>query len=232
MTGAERTEMLKVVVWDFDGVIFDSMHLKCEGFKALFKRAGCADEGALRVFETYHYENGGISRFDKIDHFYRHILKQPLEAPQIDALVLDYGHIISKNLFCKDHLNVEVLDFIQKHHKQYTFHIASAALHNELQILCAFLGLKPYFRSIEGSPPSKAKVLAKLIQNYGYRSDEMLLIGDSKSDYESALANHIAFLGYNSSMLKSLVGQEGYRGGYIESFKGLDLDVLFGSDQS
>ncbi|WP_104706348.1 HAD family hydrolase [Helicobacter bizzozeronii] len=213
--------MLKVVVWDFDGVIFDSMHLKYEGFKTLFKRHTKADMDALKAFEAYHYANGGVSRFDKIAYFYQQVLKQDIKPEQINALVEEFGQIIAKDLFSREHLNLEVLDFIQANDLKYTFHIASAALHSELQILCEFLGLKPYFKSIEGSPPQKAKILANLIITHHYKPYEMLLIGDSRSDYESAQANQIPFLGYNNPVLKELLPNA-----YIQTFKGLDLHTL------
>ncbi|WP_104707122.1 HAD family hydrolase [Helicobacter suis] len=213
--------VMLVVVWDFDGVIFDSMHLKCEGFKTLFKRHSKANQEVLKAFEDYHYTSGGIGRAEKIAYFYNYILKQPLKATQIQTLVDEFGQIITKDLFSKEHLNQDVLHFIKAHYQNCTFHIASAALHSELQILCEFLGLLPYFRSIEGSPPSKAKVLANLKTAYGYTSQEMLLIGDSKSDYESARVNNISFLGYNSAPLQDMLPQA-----YITSFQGLDLKTL------
>ncbi|GAA8402148.1 hypothetical protein Hpkin59_05290 [Helicobacter pylori] len=49
------------------------------------------------------------------------------------------------------------------------------------------------------------------------------MIGDSVNDYESDKANKVAFLGYNSKVLKNLVGQDGYQGKYLEGFKGFDL---------
>ncbi|WP_104682185.1 HAD family hydrolase [Helicobacter felis] len=213
--------MLKVVVWDFDGVIFDSMHLKAEGFKTLFRRHTGADDNALKTFDTYHALNGGVSRFEKIAYFYAEILKQPIEEAKIEALVAEFGQIIAKDLFSRSHLNSEVLDFIKAHHTKYIFHIASAALHHELQILCEFLGLLPYFKSIEGSPPAKAKVLANLKANYGYASTEMVLIGDSKNDYQSARANQIPFLGYKNLDLQKLLPKA-----YITDFKKLDLQAF------
>ncbi|BCZ17266.1 Haloacid dehalogenase [Helicobacter sp. NHP19-003] len=212
---------LRVVVWDFDGVVFNSMHLKGEGFKALFRRHTKADETILKAFEDYHYANGGVSRFDKIAHFYTQILKKTIDVDKINALVEEFGQIISKDLFSREHLNAEVLDFIKANDEAYIFHIASAALHSELQVLCEFLGIVPYFKSIEGTPPAKVKILSNLCAKYGYEPSQMVLIGDSKSDYESARANKIAFLGYNNPALKEL-----WPNAYIHTFKGLDLEKL------
>ncbi|AFI04974.1 hypothetical protein HCW_08595 [Helicobacter cetorum MIT 00-7128] len=222
----ERNMALEVVLWDFDGVIFDSMHLKCEGLKALFRTHGNNDEEILKEFEIYHYKSGGISRSEKIKYFYNEILRTSITQEEIDKLALEFGAIVEQKLFDRAHLNNEVMAFIDKNYQNYTFHIASAALHSELQVLCEFLGITKYFKSIEGSPPSKPKIIANIIQKYSYQPSNMLMIGDSKNDYESAMANEVAFLGYNSEVLKSLVRQEGYKGKYVESFKGFDLREL------
>ncbi len=214
---------LEVVLWDFDGVIFDSMHLKYEGFKALFQKHGNKNQEDLKQFEVYHYQSGGISRNEKIQYFYNEILKTPIAQEEVDALALEFGTIIEQKLFDRGHLNSEVMAFIDKHYKNYIFHIASAALHSELQVLCEFLGITKYFKSVEGSPPDKPKIIANIIQKYAYNPGRMLMIGDSVNDYESAQANKVAFLGYNSKVLKNLVGQNGYQGKYLESFKGFDL---------
>ncbi|AFI05601.1 hypothetical protein HCD_02925 [Helicobacter cetorum MIT 99-5656] len=144
---------LEVVLWDFDGVIFDSMHLKYAGFKALFQAHGNGNEENLKAFEIYHYKSGGISRSEKIKYFYNEILKSPIAQVTIDALALEFGTIMEQKLFDREHLNSEVMAFIDRHYKDYIFHIASAALHSELQVLCEFLGITKYFKSIEGSPP-------------------------------------------------------------------------------
>ncbi len=79
---------LEVVLWDFDGVIFDSMHLKYEGFKALFQKHGNKNQEDLKQFEVYHYQSGGISRNEKIQYFYNEILKTPIAQKKSGCISL------------------------------------------------------------------------------------------------------------------------------------------------
>ncbi len=51
--------MIKNILWDFDGVILNSMKIKGDGFIELFKEY---DEMYLNKLEQYHYDNGGVSR--------------------------------------------------------------------------------------------------------------------------------------------------------------------------
>ena len=54
--------MIKTILWDFDGVILDSMKIKGNGFIELFKDCNVND---VKILEQYHYNNGGVSRFEK-----------------------------------------------------------------------------------------------------------------------------------------------------------------------
>jgi beta-phosphoglucomutase-like phosphatase (HAD superfamily) len=44
--------MIKTILWDFDGVIFNSMKIKADGFLELFKEY---DDLLLKKIEEYHY---------------------------------------------------------------------------------------------------------------------------------------------------------------------------------
>ena len=54
--------MIKNILWDFDGVILNSMKIKGDGFVELFQDY---DKKLINQLEKYHYNNGGISRFEK-----------------------------------------------------------------------------------------------------------------------------------------------------------------------
>ena len=55
--------MLKGIIFDFDGVIAESVHIKSSGFSDLYKPYGT--EIVKRVVK-HHAANGGMSRFKKI----------------------------------------------------------------------------------------------------------------------------------------------------------------------
>ena len=68
--------MIKTILWDFDGVILNSMKIKGDGFLELFKDY---DKEQLNKMEKFHYENGGVSRFDKIRYFYNDVLNRDID---------------------------------------------------------------------------------------------------------------------------------------------------------
>lgn len=200
--------MIKTILWDFDGVIIDSMKIKGDGFVELFNNH---DKQDLLSFEKFHYENGGVSRFDKIKYFYSEIIKKSINESQILEFANKFSEIIEKKLNNKDNLIKETIDFIKINYSKYNFHIVSGAEHNELNRLCCNLDLKKYFITINGSPIRKSILVKNILNKYFYKNTETVLIGDAISDYNASTENNILFYGYNNISLKKF-------GNYIDSF--------------
>lgn len=200
--------MIKNILFDFDGVILDSMRIKGDGFKELLKSY---PENDIKLLEAYHYANGGISRFEKIRYFFETIRKTVISVQEIEILANEFGKIIATTLFDKKNLISESVAFIHDNCARYNCHIVSGAEHQELNALCLHFGITHYFKSIQGSPTIKSQLITNLVDKNHYLQNETILIGDSVNDYEAAIVNDISFYGYNNESLKSL-------GSYIETF--------------
>lgn len=205
--------MIKTILWDFDGVIFNSMKIKADGFIELFKEY---DSHYVKAIEEYHYLNGGISRFEKIQYFYTQILKQNITEDMTIQLADKFSQLIEKKLYNKSNLIQETNDFIKMNFNKYNFHIVSGAEHNELNSLCDHFKLTQYFKTIDGSPTKKDKLIQLNMDRFQYKENETILIGDSLNDYSAAQNNNIKFFGYNNIVLKDL--------NYISTFKNLKLE--------
>ncbi len=201
--------MVKVIFWDFDGVILNSMKIKGDGFVELFQGYNILD---VQKLEKYHYANGGISRFEKIKYFYSEILKKDICEDEIMILAEKFRTIIEKKLFDKSNLIYEVIEFIKENYKKYNFHIVSGAEHDELNSLCICFDIEQYFLSINGSPTKKAVWVKNILEKYNYDKEETILIGDSINDYNAANENDVIFYGFNNIELKQY-------GNYIDNFE-------------
>jgi phosphoglycolate phosphatase-like HAD superfamily hydrolase len=208
--------MIKTILWDFDGVILDSMKIKGDGFLELFNGY---DKKYLDKLEIFHYANGGVSRFEKIKYFYKNILSQDISEEKIITLADKFAEIIKLKLINEDNLICETVEFIKCNYKKYNFHIVSGAEHNELNNLCDNFQLSQYFKSIDGSPTKKDILVANILEKYGYKKDETILIGDAITDYNASVKNGIKFYGYNNTKLKE------YSAIYITKYKEVFLNV-------
>ena len=192
--------MIKTVLWDFDGVILDSLKVREWGFEEIFKEF---DQELIDKLLTYHRKNGGLSRYVKIRYFYEELLGKSIT----EEIVLKYAHkfsvLMREKLTNSKNLILDAVEFIKNNHQNYNFHIVSGSDQEELRFLNKKLGLDKYFISIHGSPTSKKQLVANLLEKYNYQTENTCLIGDSINDYEAADHNNIAFYGYNNKSLSS-----------------------------
>ncbi len=192
--------MIKNILWDFDGVILDSMPTRDYGFKKIFEDF---DSVSIDKLLEYHQQNGGLSRYVKIRYFYENILDKNISDDEIDIYAQKFSTIMKKKLVNKKYLISKSLSFIKSHYKKYDFHIVSGSDEKELQYLCEQLDIKGYFISINGSPTHKNTLVKNLLEKYNYKKNETILIGDSINDYKAAKINNLDFYGYNNKDLLS-----------------------------
>lgn len=204
----------KNILWDFDGVILDSMKTRDFGFREIFKNFNSEDVDELII---YHRENGGLSRYVKIRYFFENILKRDIDQTEILNYASSFSEIMRIELKSKFNLILDSVDFIKKNSRNFNFHIVSGSDQEELRYLCKELELSKYFLSISGSPTPKNELVKALLLKNNYESFKTCLIGDSINDYEAAIKNNIDFFGYNNENLKGLQGT------YINNFKNEDV---------
>lgn len=201
--------MIKNILWDFDGVIIDSLAVRDYGFREIFKEF---DKVLVEKLIEYHSINGGLSRFHKIRYFFNEILKKDIDDKEVKAYADKFSLIMREELVKSKYLILDSVNFIKENYKKYNFHIVSGSEHDELNFLCQKLQINHYFHSINGSPTPKIELVKNLLIKENYKKSETILIGDSINDYEAAKENNIAFYGYNNKTLKD-VSRE-----YINSF--------------
>ena len=200
--------MIKNIIFDFDGVILDSVPVKTEAFRKLFENY---PQDKVNQLIEYHLVNGGKSRYVKIKYFFNEILKQDISENEILQYAQKYSKLTKQELSNKKYLIEDTLNFIMNNHKNYNMHIASGADENDLKYICDRLGLEKYFLSINGSPMIKGIIVQEILEQNNYLREETILVGDSINDYEAAKANSIEFYGYNNENLMQY--------NYIKDFK-------------
>src|SRR5262245_52729753 len=82
--------MIKAIIFDFDGVIAESVDIKTEAFRELFREY----PDHMEEFIQYQLRNGGVSRFEKIKHFYRRYLNKEITSAELNELCLKYSQLV------------------------------------------------------------------------------------------------------------------------------------------
>jgi len=192
-------EQYKVILWDFDGVIMDSMPIRSNGFGAVLKDY---PEEQVKQLMDFHNLNGGLSRYVKFRYFFEKIRGESISEESVQELANSFSDIMLKSLINEDLLIRNSVSFIEDNSEKYEMHIVSGSDGVELNKICEALDLSRYFKTINGSPTPKIELVRKIINNYGYNESTVVLIGDSRNDYDASMENNIDFIGYRNPSLK------------------------------
>lgn len=191
----------KVILWDFDGVIMDSMPVRDKGFEIVLSSYPKQQVDELLQF---HQCNGGLSRYVKFRYFFERIRKEPVTDEDIARLSEAFSQIMRQQLVNSKLLIEDSVSFIRQCGGRYKMHIVSGSDENELRYLCKSLNIDHHFISIHGSPTPKTKLVSELVSDQKYNCSDIIFIGDSKNDWNAASAHGIDFAGYNNLELANL----------------------------
>lgn len=204
--------MIRNILFDFDGVILDSMPIRDSGFEKIFEKF---DKGIVGKLLDYNNENGGLSRYVKIKYFFNKLLNKEISEEEINRYAENFSTLMREKLRDKKYLISETFEFIKDNFDKYNLHIVSGSDEEELQYLCKVLKINEYFLSINGSPKHKNELVRNVLIENKYSAKETVLIGDSVNDYNAAMENGITFYGYNNP---SLIGKSK---NYLKSYSEL-----------
>jgi phosphoglycolate phosphatase-like HAD superfamily hydrolase len=190
----------KVLLWDFDGVLMDSMPVRDLGFETVLSSY---PKDEVEQLLAYHRRNGGLSRYVKFRYFFEEIRKQSISAEQLKTLTDKFSSVMMQFLINEKLLIQDSLQFVKQYHDQIPMHVISGSDGVELNTICRQLDIAKYFVSVHGSPTPKSTLIGEVLREKKYALTETLMIGDSINDYDAAMANHIDFCGYNNAELSN-----------------------------
>ena len=196
--------MVNAIIFDFDGVVLESLNVKTNAFKKLYEPYG--SDISKRVVE-HHLENGGVSRFDKIKFYHNIFLGEDIDEKKIQKIAQKFSEMVVNEI-----MKVPFVDgakqFIEDNYKRYLMFISSATPMNELNFICKQRKIAKYFQGIFGSPDSKSKHISSIITNYSLNNREIVFIGDSSSDLDAANTHNLTFIARLSGVSNNLVNEK------------------------
>ena len=181
--------MIKAIIFDFDGVLVESAHIKTEAFRKLFS------EWPDKIDEIvkYHLSNMGISRYVKFKYFYETILGEIYSEEKgvklgrrFSELVLDE---VKKAPFVEG-----VKEFLGKYYQEYMFFIASGTPHDELVDIVCSKGLSKYFKGVFGTPTTKTEIVGDILKKHLLQENQVVFVGDAESDKIAAESSGVFFI--------------------------------------
>jgi HAD superfamily hydrolase (TIGR01549 family) len=179
----------RAVVFDFDGVILESVDVKTRAFVALFDRwPEHADE-----IRQLHLENTGVSRYEKFVRIHRDILGVPLDDDEKARLGSDFGRLIREEMLSCEFVP-GARELLERFAASYRLFVASGTPEDEMREIVSARGLDDFFEAVYGTPASKAEIMRRILTERELNANEVVFVGDALSDYEGARAVDVPFV--------------------------------------
>lgn len=184
-----KEDKIKAIIFDFDGVILESMGIKTKAFLSLFQ--DYPDKAGEIV--ALHTSHGGMSRFEKFERIYKDILQLPLSEDKKAELGRQFSEYTHQGVLGCPFVE-GALEFLEKYHQTLPLFIASGTPDEEIKSLVKEKGLGKYFKSVFGSPAKKKDIILRILKDFNFQPQEVVFIGDAVDDYQGAKEAGVKFI--------------------------------------
>ena len=189
----------KVIFWDFDGVIKDSVEVKGDAFESLFLSFGKKFSKKIR---RHHEKNGGMSRFDKVSIYLAWAGQDPTKRI-VDQYADKFSQLVKQKVIDSSWVD-GIKEYLQEHYDKQQFFLVTATPQLEIEYILDQLKIKLYFQKVIGSPINKGKAVDSLLKEYDIDPIQAIMVGDSISVYKAAESNNVAFILRRTSLNEEL----------------------------
>ena len=179
-----------VLIYDFDGVICDSVNIKTEAFVEMYQPYGKEIQEKVK---TYHLVHGGISRFEKFRYFESYLLGNKVTEAKINDLASRFSALVKEKVIAANYIP-GALEFISKnkHKKQF---ICTGTPQTEIEEIVKEKNIQSLFESVYGSPTSKSLILQMILDKCNVNTQDCIFFGDAMTDYNAAKKCAMPFIG-------------------------------------
>ena len=82
---------LHAILFDFDGVLCECMDVKTEAFAQMFESFG---KDIVEKVVKHHVKYGGISRYKKIEYYYKEYLNKEISNDELNELAKKFSDFV------------------------------------------------------------------------------------------------------------------------------------------
>lgn len=204
----------KNLIFDFDGVIVDSVDIKTTAFFSLYSEYG---SDVQKKVVTHHISNGGMSRFEKINYYHKNFLGKIISKKENEEICKDFSKLVIDKVISAPEI-AKAEEFLAHNKNKLTF-INTGTPTNEINLILKKRGLYHYFDNVYGSPRTKNENIEIILYKYDLNSCDCIFFGDATSDLNAARYFDIDFVGVGKYIKKYLNKNEFY----INNFSDLNL---------
>ena len=225
--------MIKAVIFDFDGVLAESVDIKTNAFAKLFESEG---DTIVKEVLDYHLNNTGVSRFEKFKYIYKNILRRDLSETEFEDLCQRFSKLVKDKVSAAPYVK-GALEFLESFSSRYECFISSATPQDEIEAIVQYRDIGKYFRGIYGSPKTKEDIVKDIKLKNNFAPHDVVYVGDALNDYKASIANSIYFIarindnkkifsGIQCPQIRDLTNLNEIIVSHIKNFSGIGKNVI------
>lgn len=192
--------MIRVIVFDFDGTLVESNRLKYEAFFRLFPD----DANHKAVVRQVLAEDLEASRYVILKKILLR-LKEPADsiAASVERLAGQYNDLVVEGAkTCPQCSGAERI--LRQLSADYALYLSSTTPEEPLRDIIQFRRWTQFFTTIFGYPRRKAESLREILEQQQVDPSQVLVVGDGESDHASAQEVGCEFFSVNNHPLSAL----------------------------
>lgn len=178
------------IIFDFDGVLVESVDVKTRAFALLYESQGSE---IVREVVGYHLQHGGMSRFEKFAYFQQNLLGKEFTKEVELELCAKFSKLVEDAVVNAPFVT-GAIEFLERFHHKLNMFVASGTPDDELKRIIRKRDMDKYFKSLHGSPTSKVSIINDVLLTHDLKRSKVLMVGDAMTDYDAALRTSVNFV--------------------------------------
>lgn len=189
--------MLKLIVFDCDGVMFDSKKANCTFYNHLLSHFGYPP---MDEKEQDFVHMGSVT--DSVKHIFRHYQEPSLKQIHEYREQCGYGPFLKYM-----EMEPDLMEFLEITSKKYDLAISTNRTNTMIPLLESY-NIDHYFGKVMTAltakkPKPAPDALLEILDHYGCRPREAIFIGDSIFDEQHAAACSVPLIGFKNRKLQA-----------------------------
>ena len=131
---------IKAIIFDYDGVIAESVNVKTEAFAELYRPYG---KDIVQKVIKHHEANGGVSRYEKFKIYHKNYLREDIDQLEIDVLANKFSKLVLQKVIDSTYVT-GVYDFISSNYQKYDFYISTGTPTGEIETILKQKSLRKF----------------------------------------------------------------------------------------
>ena len=120
--------MIKAIIFDFDGVIVESVNIKSSAFGKIYHEHG---KIIVNKIINHHLANGGMSRFEKFRFYHKEYLGKNLSENELSEIGDQFSNFVLNKVISAPYVR-GAYEFLSEYYHTYDFYISTATPEAEI----------------------------------------------------------------------------------------------------